>query len=246
MKPGRKRISKHRFFRVIPFIFLLTFLNTGPSAFPSSAVGESENRIIGELEKQLLAAGLVNVKDLDDTLIVELKYACPSNFMGENVYGQLTECYLQPEAARQLKKANDLLKRIDPGLRIVVVDGFRPRSVQRRMWELVKGTPRQKYVANPSVGSMHNYGLAVDVTLADAQGNRLDMGTPIDYFGTLAHPSEEARFLEEGKLTKKQVASRRLLRRIMNEAGFSGLSIEWWHFNACTRKVAEKDYEMID
>ncbi|WP_289760854.1 hypothetical protein [uncultured Duncaniella sp.] len=66
-----------------------------------------------------------------------------------------------------------------PGYRLLVKDAARPMSVQRRMFNAVKGTSKANYVANPAKGGgLHNYGLAVDVTIEDAQGNELDMGTP--------------------------------------------------------------------
>jgi len=201
---------------------------------------------LSEMEKKFIAAGLVNIADVDDSLMVDLKYASPQNFLGADVYGGMKACYLQRDAALKLKNANDLLKCHNPKLRILLADGCRPRSVQRRMWAIVEGTPMQRYVANPSAGSLHNYGVAVDVTICDENGNRLDMGTPMDYFGALSHPREEVRFLKEGKLTKQQVAARRLLRNVMQRAGFQGLEIEWWHFNACDKKTASRTYQVID
>ncbi len=207
---------------------------------------QSDAGEICELEKKFIAAGLVNIREVDPSVLVELKYASPSNFMGADVYGGLKEGYMQRETAIKLKKANDLLKASNPGLRILLADGCRPRSVQRRMWKFVVGTPMQKYIANPSAASMHNYGAAVDVTIADAQGNRLDMGCPMDYFGTLSHPAEEPRLLKEGKLSAEQVSNRRLLREVMTKAGFRGLNIEWWHFNSCDRRVAANKYRIIE
>ena len=199
-----------------------------------------------ELEERLIKAGLVNIKQIDDTILVDLKYASCRNFMGANVYGDLKDCYLRKEAALMLKKAHENLKAHNPKLRLLVADGCRPRSVQRRMWEIVKGTPMQPYVANPAAVSMHNRGAAVDITIVDEAGNRLDMGVPMDHFGVLSQPREETRLLKEGKLTAQQVANRRLLREVMTKAGFQSLSIEWWHFNACDRKTAASKYGIIE
>jgi D-alanyl-D-alanine dipeptidase len=201
---------------------------------------------MSDLLEKLMNAGFVNIKDIDETILVDLKYASAQNFMGTNVYGDLKDCYLRKEAAMKLRGANELLKKSHPDLRILVGDGFRPRRVQRRMWEIVKGTPMRPYVANPEVGSMHNYGMAVDVTIADASGNRLDMGCPMDSFGIISHPCEESKLLKDGRLTDKQVANRKLLREVMTKAGFQTLSIEWWHFNACDRKTAAEKYKIID
>jgi D-alanyl-D-alanine dipeptidase len=114
------------------------------------------------------------------------------------------------------------------------------------MWKLVEGTPMQPYVANPQGGSMHNYGAAVDVTLFDLEtGERLDMGTPLDYFGPLAQPKLEKKFLREGKLSLAQVENRRILRDAMLEAGWHPLSIEWWHFNAFPKAHIRQHYSII-
>jgi zinc D-Ala-D-Ala dipeptidase len=198
------------------------------------------------LERTLLAQGLVDVQSIDPMLLVELKYARSDNFMGQSVYGELRRCYLQPEAARMLEKASGLLTAHDPGLRLLLVDGVRPRSVQRRMWEIVQGTPMRPYVANPAGGSMHNYGAAVDLTLATAEGVRLDMGTEIDHFGILAQPREEERFLRQGLLTQEQIANRRLLRRVMVEAGFRPLAIEWWHFDAFAKEETRSRFAIVE
>ncbi len=198
------------------------------------------------LEMKLIGQGLVDVQTLDSTLFVELKYADTSNFMKKNVYGDLRKCYLRPAAAAKLVRANAWLRDTHPGLRILVADGVRPRHVQRAMWKLVANTPQQRYVANPRWGSMHNYGCAVDVTLADSLGNRLDMGTPVDYFGPLAQPRLEARYLKEGRLTRKQIANRAILRKAMKAAGFYPIAIEWWHFNAFEKSHIRKHFSIIE
>jgi D-alanyl-D-alanine dipeptidase len=88
------------------------------------------------------------------------------------------------------------------------------------------------YVADPKIGSIHNYGFAVDLTLADAAGREVDMGTGFDDFTPLSEPRLEERFLAEGRLSDDQVTNRRLLRGVMEEAGFRHLPLEWWHFDA--------------
>jgi zinc D-Ala-D-Ala dipeptidase len=205
-------------------------------------ISDSRTLLAGELAAQ----GLVNVRDIDPTLAVDLKYASPDNFMGEDVYGDLRDCYLVAEAALMLKDAHDRLKQRHPDLRLLLVDGLRPRRVQHRMWDIVKDTPMRRYVADPTAGSMHNYGAAVDITIIDGNGNRLDMGTPVDHFGILAQPREEERFLREGQLTEQQVANRRLLREVMTEAGFIPLAIEWWHFDAFDKATVRSRFAIIE
>jgi D-alanyl-D-alanine dipeptidase len=208
---------------------------------------QTDSTPLTPLEKRLIREGLVNVRTLDPTIIVDLKYAREDNFMGKAVYGDFNRAYLRPAAARKLAKASEILRSRFRNLRILVGDALRPRSVQCKMWELVVNTPMQRYVANPATGSMHNYGAAVDVTLYDVMtGKRLDMGTPLDHFGPLAQPAMEARYLRSGKLTKTQVANRVILRNAMLNAGWRILRIEWWHFNAFPKHYVRKHYAIVE
>ncbi|MFP4165342.1 MAG: M15 family metallopeptidase [Chitinispirillaceae bacterium] len=216
------------------------------SLFFTPVRGQPPHSSLDEYKAVLHSRGLVNIHDIDSTIKVELKYASADNFTGSDLYGEFTDCYLQEKAARKLAQANKFLKEIRPDLTLLVADGLRPRHVQQKMWDEVKNTPRQRYVANPRSGSMHNYGCAVDVTICDSTGTRLDMGTPIDHFGPLAQPRLEKKYLKSGKLTRKQVENRKLLRKIMLEAGFLPLSIEWWHFNAFEKSVIRKKFTIVE
>ncbi|HOE05918.1 MAG TPA: M15 family metallopeptidase, partial [Bacteroidales bacterium] len=90
------------------------------------------------------------------------------------------------------------------------------------------------YVANPQRGSLHNYGMAVDLTIQDEKGRLLDMGTDFDYFGHPAYSNMEAYYEQTRQLTKTQAENRRYLANLMRRAGFSPSSTEWWHYNACS------------
>jgi len=193
-----------------------------------------------------IAAGLANVRALDTAILVDLKYSSADNFLGKDLYGDQCDCCLQPAAAEKLAAAQQRLSNLRPGFRLLVYDCARPRSVQKAMFDLVKNTPRQRYVAHPSKGSMHNYGCAVDLTIAGADGVPIDMGTPFDSFDSLAQPRYEERFLREGRLTRQQVGNRRLLRTVMKEAGFAGELLEWWHFNAFPKQHVRETYRAIE
>ena len=94
------------------------------------------------------------------------------------------------------------MKKINSNFSLVIFDSLRPFSVQLKMWEIVKGTDMEKYVASPSNDSSHNYGTAVDVSIASNHSggfSLLDMGTSFDFFGPLAEPRYENRFLKEKK-----------------------------------------------
>ena len=219
------------------FLILISLLTIGFGQSTHSAQ---------DLETQLKAQGLINIHTLAPDILVELKYSTEDNFLGADTYGDLEDCYLQPKAAAMLGQAQLFLKQIHPELTLLVYDGVRPRSIQRKMWALVVGTPSEDYVANPDRGSVHNFGSAVDLTLATNAGTPLDMGTAFDYFGKLAQPRHEAQFLKEGQLTKQQIENRELLRLVMTQAGWLPISIEWWHFNAVPAKVARSEYRIIE
>jgi D-alanyl-D-alanine dipeptidase len=193
------------------------------------------------------APDIVDAAEWVPGLVVRLAYATQDNFMGENVYGDRRRCELHRDAARMLAQAQEWLQRRQPGTRLLAYDCLRPRRVQLRMWERVKGTPQANYVANPHTrtGSIHNYGCAIDVSLADADGQPLDMGTGYDHFGPLAHPRHEARFRAEGRLSSAALANRLLLREVMVRAGFLPISNEWWHFNCATPRQTRARYRIV-
>ncbi len=208
---------------------------------------EKELMQISDFEQRLIQEDLVNVHTLDPSLVVDLKYAKTDNFMGVNVYGDFTRAYLRLKPALKLVRANQILRENYPNLRILVADALRPRSVQHMMWNLVVGTPQQPYIANPNSGSMHNFGAAVDVTLYNVETKQqLDMGTPLDHFGPLAQPVLGTKFFKEGKLSEAQLKNRLILRKVMIDAGWYPLNIEWWHFNAFSRDYIRKNYSIIE
>ena len=177
---------------------------------------------------------------------VHLAYSTSDNFLHEDVYGELEECYLRREVVEMLATAQTLLEEKKKGYQLITYDCLRPRSIQYKMWRLVKGTKEEEYVADPEKGSIHNFGAAVDVSIVDQGGNPLDMGTPFDYFGDLAQPRYEDRFLEEGVLTHKQIENRRLLRTVMREAGFQTIPEEWWHFSAFSPEEVKRRYAIVE
>ncbi|MCB1178907.1 MAG: M15 family metallopeptidase [Leptospiraceae bacterium] len=198
------------------------------------------------IEKEWKKKGLVDVKKLIPKVIVDLKYSGKDNFLGEDMYGDLKNCYLQKEVAYKLKKSYNYLQKIKKGYTFYIYDGARPLRVQKFMWEKVKGTPQQPYVADPKNGSIHNFGSAIDLTLADENGKELDMGTEFDFFGDLAEPRLESKLLKEGKLTLEQIKNRKLLREVMSISGFKVRPNEWWHFNAYGIREVKKKYGILN
>jgi zinc D-Ala-D-Ala dipeptidase len=205
-------------------------------------------RLYSELENKLIEMGLVDVQELDSSIVVDLRYASDNNFLGQNVYGDFNRCYLQPDVAEKLILAQLFLKTKFPQYSLIIFDAVRPRSIQQIMWDLLKMpvAEKTKYVSNPKNGSLHNYGAAVDLSIIDEKGEELDMGTPYDFFGELAYPRLEKQMLENGKLTQLQYDNRILLRESMQKAGFTHLTTEWWHFNSCSRTEAQQRYQIVE
>lgn len=203
---------------------------------------------ISEIERTCLEAGLVDVQTLDSTILVNLKYSTQDNFLCLDMYDNFNKCYLQKDVAEKLVKAQRLLRKKYSYYFLVVFDAVRPRSVQARMWDTIAVplSERSKYISNPRNGSLHNFGAAVDLSIIDENGIELDMGTPYDYFGELAYPREEERMIKEGKLSHQHLLNREILRSVMEEAGFMGITTEWWHFNSCYRVEAFERYKIIE
>lgn len=190
--------------------------------------------------------GLVDLREADPTLIVRLMYATANNFTAELLYEDLTEAYAHPDAAQALTKAHQSLKKRHPAYRFIVYDAARPMSVQQKMWDAVKGTPLYIYVSNPAHGGgLHNYGLAVDISIADSLGRPLPMGTEVDHMGKESHITDEAQLVADGSIDRQERENRILLRSVMREGGFRPLPGEWWHFNLCGRSEAMQKYQLI-
>ncbi len=192
---------------------------------------------------------LVEANEFNESILIQLKYATKDNFMKRKLYDTLKTAYLQLEVALRLAKVQDELTKINPNYHLLVYDALRPLSVQWEMWnalDSIPATERGKFVSNPLKGSVHNFGAAVDVTICDVAGKPVDMGAKYDEIGKIAYPSLEAFFLKSGKLTKKQVENRKLLRKVMQGQGFRNIPTEWWHFNAFSREECKRRFKIIE
>lgn len=164
------------------------------------------------------AEGLVNLKEVNPHIIIDLKYATIDNFLKQKVYDD-PHCYVLKILAQKLDKAQRLLEQ--DGLGLKVFDGYRPPAIQRKMWAIV---PDSRFVADPHQGgSIHNRGAAVDLTLVDTNGQDLEMPTPFDSFAGRAY-----QFSKEP--AAQQRANRMLLRQVMQAVGLNYIQTEWWHY----------------
>jgi D-alanyl-D-alanine dipeptidase len=163
---------------------------------------------------------LVDIRSVDPTIVVELRYAGNNNFLKHPLYPQGTRALARPEVAAALSKAQTLLRDYEYGLKIW--DAYRPVSVQTKLW---KASHNSDYVANPEVGvgSLHSWGIAVDATLVDSWNRPVSMPSDFDDFT----PAAMWRYTGPSFEVLGHV---RLLQWAMHRAGFWGMRTEWWHF----------------
>ncbi len=210
-------------------------------------ISEPEPPEYTEMEQKLLDFGLVDIAKVDSTIGVFIVYATPNNFLGHVLYPDINHAFVIPAMGEKLVRAQQRLKSIRPNLSLLIYDAARPLSVQREMWESVKGTPNISFVANPAKGrGMHNYGAAVDITIMDSTGTPLPMGSTHDYFGPEARIDHEGELLAKGLITQEELDNRLLLRRVMTSCGFVTCVSEWWHFNHMPSIRAKQELRIID
>ena len=173
---------------------------------------------------------MVDVQKIIPDIKLELAYTTPNNFMHTVLYPPTTTTFLRLPAAQALKKVQDALQKENLSLKIW--DAYRPYSVTLKMWDLIHD---DRYVADPSKGSGHNRGIAVDLTIVSLKdGKELDMGTGFDNFTDSAHQ-------DFTKLSTAVLNNRKLLRNLMVENGFAIFPTEWWHYY-----YSEGQFDILD
>ena len=152
---------------------------------------------------------------------LDVRYATDENFLHEVLYPQ-ARVFLQRPAAEALARVHQHLR--EQGFGLIVFDGYRPWRITKKMWD---DTPREKhkFVADPSQGSRHNRGCAVDLTLLDL-GTEEPAAMPSDYdeFSPRAYANYT------GGSAQRRL-NRDFLRREMEREGFKVYPYEWWHFD---------------
>ena len=217
------------------------------------------------LVEKMLEAGLVDIQSLDSYILVDLKYSSTDNFVGKDMYGKLEQAFLEPEFASRVVKAQQLLKQRHPDYTLLIYDAARPISVQRAMRKMVEGTELESFVADGTLGGRHNFGVAVDLTVATNDGTPLDMGAGFDEFseassvkGTPDTSVSSTRTIEvyrdyvkslakRGLITCESAQNRILLLEIMCEAGLVPYRREWWHFEELlSMSQTREKYKLLD
>jgi D-alanyl-D-alanine dipeptidase len=167
---------------------------------------------------------LTEVKSLDSTIVVEMRYATPNNFTGAPLPGYLANrAYLRREAAAALARVQHDLR--SQGLGIKIFDAYRPVRATLAMVDWTDHVHRPDLLKDGYIASRsrHNLGLAIDLTLIDtASGRELEMGTPFDTFSATAHTANAS---------GEAAVNRQKLKAAMEREGFLNYDQEWWHFS---------------
>src|ERR1700691_6218817 len=160
---------------------------------------------------------VVEITQENRDVVIALAYATADDITGVPVYRNAI-CYLHQEAAGLLDRAIALARPF--GLRLKIFDALRPSEAQWKLWE---ARPDPEFLADPRRGSPHSRGAAIDLTLLDASGQALDMGTEFDEFSPLSHHGTISIGAEAQR-------NRLLLLGLMSAAGWDFYRNEWWHY----------------
>lgn len=194
-------------------------------------VEEPEIPAIKSFDEVFSYNGLIELKEVDPSFVLDIKNATTDNITGKVQYDQ-NLCLINIDAAKALVRAQELA--MADGYRLKIWDAYRPRSVQAAMNASLPAD-KKHFVPAPSSTSQHCRGIAIDVTLVDANGIELEMPTDYCEFGEATYPNYTG-------ATKTQTKNREYLKSIMKQAGFKVLSVEWWHYYLPTYK----NYKQLD
>ena len=191
-------------------------------------------------------SGLVCLRDVDASIVQDMRYAGPNNFTGDPVPGyEAAECWLARPAAEALAKVQAELAKA--GKTLIVYDCYRPVRAVRHFvsWAAKQGDKRdpayfprvdgsqliaQGYIA---ARSGHSTGLAIDLSFGDATTREpADTGGPFDLFDYISHTN--------AKVPAEARANRNFLVDAMAKAGFANYAAEWWHYSL-RGKAPEQD-----
>lgn len=216
-------------------------------------------------DSQMQKCNLVDISELNSDILIDLKYSTTDNFVGVDMYGDLERAYFERGFADRVVEAQRILQSKHPEYTLLIYDAARPISVQRAMRKAVEGTEFESFVADGTKGGRHNYGVAVDLTIATLDGTPLDMGAGFDDFteaasvkGTPDNADANTRtmavyrdyimgMVRRGILSLEAANNRILLIEVMHEAGLYPYRREWWHFEEIISISATRErYKLLD
>jgi len=222
------------YFRITLLLLSTIYSNAHAQKIPSNKYGL---QVVNKLSLYKKTAGSNESKRMEDIsyrvpgIVIDLKYSSDKNFTGTPLYPQMIAAYARKAVTERIAVVQKQLNKKDLGLKIW--DAYRPYSVTEKMWELVKD---DRYAADPRKGSGHNRGVAIDLTIISLADNKeLNMGSDFDNFTDTAHHNFDS-------IPAEVKANRKLLRELMEAAGFIALETEWWHYFL----PDHKNYELLD
>lgn len=174
-------------------------------------MGEGVLVTISEKDKEF-----INIKKIDDSIIVDLKYATADNFTKQKIY-DFSIAVARVGTAKKLGIAANILKK--QGFRLIVWDAYRPSYAQKKMFEIY---PDPIWVAPPNPNHSHEKGVTFDLTLADLDGKEVEMQSQFDDFSNAAKRNAVRTPLQEYHY--------HILDSAMTKAGFKGYENEWWDY----------------
>jgi zinc D-Ala-D-Ala dipeptidase len=167
---------------------------------------------------------LADVRSVDSTIQVDLRYATANNFTGAPLPGyEAPRALLRREVAAAIGRVQTRLRSGGLGLRIF--DAYRPVRATLAMVDWAERTGQRVLLDSGYIArrSRHNLGVAVDLTLVDlVTGTEVPMGTAFDDFTPAAHTANA---------TGRVLRYRQILVRMMESEGFTNYDKEWWHFS---------------
>ncbi|MEP6646272.1 MAG: M15 family metallopeptidase [Saprospiraceae bacterium] len=198
------------------FFLIITLIACNAESKPKTPAISTMHEVKGKIQMDYDSTQWTELS-AENGYMIDIRYATTNNFVNMAMY-PCARLFLRPEVALALNRVRDRVKA--ESCRLKLFDGYRPRPVQYKLWEKV---PNPSYVTDPAKGSMHNRGLAIDLTLTDMYGVELDLGTPYDFFGPAAHQDFTS-------LPPQVLSRRKLLKDAMEAEGFQATRTEWWHF----------------
>ena len=188
---------------------------------PADLLREAKTMTPPKEQGNFLPSDLVDVRSLDKSIRLDVRYASSANFLATPVYGK-AQVRLQRPAALALVRAHRALRAQGYGL--LLHDGYRPWFITWVFWNATPEASRE-FVADPAQGSRHNRGCAIDLTLFDLKTKKaVEMTGGYDEMSPRSYPDYPGG-------TSRQRALRELLRKALEREGYTVYESEWWHFD---------------
>jgi D-alanyl-D-alanine dipeptidase len=244
MRQGKELQRRENKMRVVLFLIAFVFAQDSLPLFVPQKPEKPLTFCSAQKEWLAAAEGFEDWEEIKGikNLEIRMPYATFDNFTGHNLYCGIQRTFLHKDAMQKLKWATALLKKEKPNYKFILFDAARANHAQEMLRSAVRNTPWQHFVSSPSKGSIHAYGMAVDIGLLNENGELVDMGLPYDSFAFYAGEKGEAQAILQGLLTDAQIKNRAFLRSIMRQSGWISLPSEWWHFNAAPGDTIRAKY----